>query len=71
MKAYKVEVLIIDHDEMGEADIINTIENARYPNHCMSPSVISSKVSDIGGWHDGHPLNQTKTWRESLKNYFL
>ena len=57
MKAYKIELLIEDHDEIGIHQIIDVIENARYPNRCISPEVISAMQSDIGEWHDDHPLN--------------
>ena len=32
MKAYKVELLIIDHDEVGKEQIVEIIENTKYPN---------------------------------------
>ncbi len=35
MKAYKVEILIVDHDKVGEEDIKSLIENAKYPNYCI------------------------------------
>ena len=57
MKAYKIELLIEDHDEIGIDQIIDVIENARYPNRCISPEVIGVMESDIGEWHDDHPLN--------------
>jgi hypothetical protein len=39
MKAYKIELLIIDFDELGKDSIIQEIENANYPNDCLSPRV--------------------------------
>jgi hypothetical protein len=32
MKAYKVELLIVDSDNIGETEIINILENTRYSN---------------------------------------
>ena len=55
-KAYKLEVLVIDHEGSGEEQIKTLIEQNRY----ISPRVMSSKGVDIGEWHDGHPLN----WRD-------
>ena len=52
MKAYKVEVLVIDYDELSEQEIIRTIEHTRYPNRCMDPIVMSIKSKDIGEWND-------------------
>jgi hypothetical protein len=57
MKAYKVEILVIDHDDIGEDQIKDAIRNTRYPNHCISPSVKKITAMDIGEWTDEHPLN--------------
>lgn len=57
MKAYKIEILIIDHDKVGE-DIKHHIENARYPNRCIYPHVMNITETDIGPWTDDHPLNK-------------
>ena len=57
MKAYKIEILVIDMDEIGEDEIKSVIENARYPNRCISPEVKNIQSVDIGEWHDEHPLN--------------
>lgn len=57
MKAYKITVLVLDFDEVGEDEIGEMIESARYPNHAISPSVISTEQADIGEWEDGHVFN--------------
>jgi len=57
MKAYRLEVLIIDHDDVGPDGIVAVIENTRYPNRCIDPIVEGVAVADIGEWHDDHPLN--------------
>jgi hypothetical protein len=57
MKAYKVTLLIVDHDELGEEQMTTSIENVRYPNRCLSPRVMAIESRDIGEWHDDHPLN--------------
>jgi len=61
MKAYKLEVLIIDHDNLGGEEIANVIQNQKYPNWCISPSVMEITEKDIGAWHDDHPLNKKNT----------
>jgi len=67
MKAYELTIQIIDLDEIGAAEIQAVLENARYPNRCVSPKVLSIREADIGEWSDDHPLNHTATadaeWR--------
>ncbi len=58
MKAYLVKLFIVDHDELGAADIKSVLENARYPNHCIDPCVFEVQEADIGEWSDDHPLNR-------------
>ena len=36
MKAYKVELLIIDHDELEEDGVKDVIEHTRYHNRCVT-----------------------------------
>lgn len=57
MKVYKIEMLVVDFDQLGESAIIETIETTRYPNHCIAPSVHAIECRDIGPWDDNHPLN--------------
>lgn len=70
MKAYKVEILVIDHDELDEDGIKTTLENTRYPNHCMHPYVKKITSADIGEWDDSHPLNQYATMDEEYDRLF-
>ena len=61
MKAYEITVHIIDFDGVGSDGIKDAIENARYPNHCISPKVSKCRDVDIGKWDDDHPLNRAET----------
>lgn len=61
MKAYQVVLLVVDHDELGADEMRKTIENVRYPNHCISPQVVVIEERDIGEWNDDHPLNKRST----------
>lgn len=70
MKAYKIELLVIDFDELGKDSIIQEIENANYPNDCLSPTVKSVVEKDIGEWNDGHPLNKLATSDDAYKEIF-
>lgn len=70
MKAYKIELLVIDFDELGKDGIIREIENANYPNDCLSPRVKSVIEKDIGEWHDDHPFNKRNTADAAYKELF-
>jgi hypothetical protein len=69
MKAYKVTLLIVDHDEVGDR-IKEHIENVRYPNHCLRPTVMEVQEADIGEWDDDHPLNHYNTMEEEFDKLF-
>ena len=70
MKAYKVTLLIVDHDELGEQEIKDVIENTDFPNHCMNPEVMDIKEAEIGEWDDDHPLNKVETTKEYYEKIF-
>ena len=61
MKAYKLEVLIIDHDDLGPDAVVEELENASFPNDCIHPQVKKVEIKDIGEWTDDHPLNKAST----------
>lgn len=70
MKAFKLELLVIDFDNIGEDAIIYGIENASYANDCINPSVKNIVCRDIGEWNDDHPLNRKSTSQEAYENLF-
>ena len=70
MKAYKVELLIIDFDELGGEGISDALVNARFPNDCVNLSVKSVTGVDVGNWNDAHPLNQRATADAEYKRLF-
>lgn len=65
MKAFKIELLVIDFENVG-SDIPRMIEDQKYPNYCIAPKVMSVQEADIGEWNDDHPLNK----RRSKKEYY-
>lgn len=65
MKAHKLTLLIVDHDDVEE-EIPNILENEKYPNYCISPHVMSMETVDIGEWSDDHPFNKL----DQMKNHF-
>ena len=69
LKVYKVELFIVDHDKVGEQGIKQVIENARYPNRCISPQVVDIEEREVD-WHDRHPLNLRDQWRQAYEDLF-
>ena len=69
MKAYKVTILIVDHDDVGPG-IKEAIESVRYPNRCIHPHVMGVEAVDIGEWRDDHPLNFFDRLEEEFKKLF-
>ena len=65
MKAYLLEVLVIDHEGYGVNDAKITIEQG---DGFMT--VISSKEADIGEWDDEHPLNYTDKQKAECERLF-
>ena len=61
MKAYVMQVVVIDHNNTGPEGIKDVLANTHYPNHCISPEVVGVEEHDIGEWDDSHPLNQKGT----------
>lgn len=69
MKVYKVELMIIDFDNVGSG-IKDVIEAQRYPNHCISPTVMKIEERDIGEWYEQHPLNLCGESEKEYKRLF-
>ena len=57
MNVHRVVLMVIDFDEIGAESVKDVIENARFPNRCISPKVMALETRDIGEWTDDHPLN--------------
>lgn len=70
MNVHKVVLTVIDFDNLGADGVRETLENARYPNRCMSPSVLSVETRDAGEWSDEHPLNNSRTADAELARLF-
>ncbi len=69
MKAYKVTLIVLNFDELDSEDIKFTLEDANYPNDCISPTVVEVQGFDIGEWDDDHPLNSMNATLEELEKY--
>lgn len=57
MKAYKIEILVIDYDDIGQKGIERQIEDMDYPNGSVSPVIYGIEEAEIGKWSADHPLN--------------
>jgi hypothetical protein len=70
MQVIRLEVVVIDFDGLGADGVKAEIEDARYPNRCISPIVQKVEVRDIGAWSDSHPLNFTSSTEAELSRLF-
>jgi hypothetical protein len=70
MKIYKIELTVIDFHDVGVHGVCDILENTNYPNDCISPNVLSSRVADIGEWGDDHPLNHSGTAESEIERLF-
>lgn len=70
VKAYKIELLIVDHDELGPEEIKTVIENQKFPNWCISPNVMNVEERDIGEWGDDHLLNSLESMASEYERIF-
>jgi uncharacterized protein YodC (DUF2158 family) len=58
VKVYKMEIVFVDHNNVGSAEAIRLIDNARLPNHISPPTVIACVEREIS-WSDSHPLHKS------------
>jgi hypothetical protein len=60
----------VDLDGIGAEEAASVLENNRYPNRCMAPTVLEVETVDIGEWSDDHPLNRTDSEKAVWKTLF-
>jgi hypothetical protein len=65
MKAYKVELLVLDFEDIGVYE-----ETFREDFKYLIPRVMSIQSKDIGEWDDDHPLNQRDQSRQFYEELF-
>jgi hypothetical protein len=70
MQIHRITLTIIDFDEIGAESCKEILENVRYPNRCISPSVQSIETREIGEWGDDHPLNHNATANAEIERLF-
>ena len=61
--------MVVDADNIGIESISREIENTRYANHCINPTVMDVQTVDVD-WSDNHPLNKQLTHREEYERLF-
>jgi len=66
MKAYKIEMIVVDHDGYGRETLITNLTQMRYYN----PDILRVHEADIGEWTDDHPLNLNTTLSCEKRVYF-
>lgn len=69
MEVHKIEIMVIDFDNVGADGIKSVIENAHYPNRCISPTIKSIETRAVY-WSDDHPLNFRSTCDQAYKDLF-
>lgn len=69
MKIHKVTILIVDHDNLGAADVKTELENANFPNDCIHPTVVGIDTREVE-WSDAHPLNNSRTLHAEFRCLF-
>ena len=70
MNVMKIVLAVVDFDGLGTDEVRRTIEEARYPNRCISPSVLSVDVRDIGEWEYSNPLNFKSSQHAEMDRLF-
>lgn len=63
MKAYKLEILVIDFEDHGKECFLAELENNIYYNF----QVKDIRETDIGDWYEEHPLNKRVTLDKAYK----
>ena len=65
IKAYKIEILVLDFEGGGEEHIKDAVENMRH----LNAQIMNSKSIDID-WSDDHPLNNCGTSARAYQDLF-
>lgn len=68
-QVHKLEVLIVDHDGLGEDDVVQTLETQKFPNWCIRPQVLRIRTAVVD-WSDEHPLNKVGTQYAEVDRLF-
>lgn len=72
MKVYRIDIMVIDHDDVGAEEIKDVIESHSFPNPYPQTSLNVMKVEEreIGEWDDDNPLNFISKRNEAFQKLF-
>lgn len=68
-KVHRIEVLVIDHDDVGADGVRELLEHTRYPNRAIRPHVMAVESREVE-WSDEHPLNHAETQGDACRELF-
>lgn len=57
MKVHRVTMIFFDFDNVRD-DLKEIIENAQYPNDCLTPAVAKIETVEVVDWSDDLPINK-------------
>ncbi len=70
MKAYKIELIVVDHEDFGEEEIVSVIEDSCENWGGIGVMVNKVTSAEIGEWSDDHPLNNQDSSIKYIKENF-
>lgn len=68
-KVFKIEIMVVDTDHIGEEEVKSVIQNSKYPNWCISPQVMNCKSVEVD-WSDETPLNNYGKMAAAYRDLF-
>lgn len=68
-KVFKIELMVLDLENIGQKEIVDMITFARYPNNAIAPIVMKVESRDIE-WTDKHPINKMATYDKEFERLF-
>jgi hypothetical protein len=68
-RVYRVELMVVDHADIGADGVDEVLASTHYANRRISPQIVSIQERSVE-WTDAHPLNQRLTWRDAFRRLF-
>lgn len=70
MKVCKIEIMVLDYQNVGEQYIKEKIEQVVFTGRLFSMQVRNIESRDIGEWSDDNPLNFSDTCDAEFRRIF-